>query len=161
MSEHTTAALTTPGEREIRVERVFDARRDRVFAAYTDPRLIPQWWGPRGTTTTVEEMDPVSGGRWHFSVRDSDGGETGFRGTYREVTPPERLVQTFEWDGLPGHVSVDTAVFEELGEQTKVVLTSIFHTGQERDGMIESGMEKGLGETYDRLDEVLAAGAVA
>jgi uncharacterized protein YndB with AHSA1/START domain len=77
------------------------------------------------------------------------------------VTPPERLVQTFEWDGLPGHVSVDTAVFEELGEQTKVVLTSIFHTGQERDGMIESGMEKGLGETYDRLDEVLAAGAVA
>jgi len=91
-----------------------------------------------------------------FVIRNSDGSETGFRGVYREVAPPERLVQTFEWEGMPGHVSVDTATFEDLGERTKVVSDSIFHTTEERDGMIESGMEGGLNDTYDRLEEVLA-----
>ena len=90
-------------------------------------------------------------------MRDSDGSETGFRGTYREVTPPERIVQTFEWEGMPGHVSVETATFEDLGNRTKVTTTSIFHTAEERDGMLASGMERGLNETYARLDEVLAA----
>jgi uncharacterized protein YndB with AHSA1/START domain len=150
--------VTTPSDREFYTERVFDAPRDRVFAAYTDPELIPEWWGPRGTTTTVEEMDVRRGGRWRFAIRNEDGSEVpAMHGTYREVTPPERLVQTFEWEGMPGHVSVDTVVFEDLGDgRTKITTTSIFHTTEERDGMIESGMEKGLGETYDRLEEVLA-----
>jgi uncharacterized protein YndB with AHSA1/START domain len=152
---HTT--LTTPTDREFRVERVFDAPRDRVFAAFTDPDLIPQWWGPRDTTTVVDRMDVRAGGAWRFVMRDADGGETGFRGTYREVTPPERIVQTFEWEGMPGHVSVETATFEELGERTKVTTTSIFHTPEERDGTLASGMERGLNETYARLDELLAA----
>jgi uncharacterized protein YndB with AHSA1/START domain len=150
------AIVTTPSDREIHVERVFDAPRDRVFAVYTDPKLIPEWWGPRGTTTRVDEMDVRPGGRWRFVIRNSDGSETGFRGVFREVAPPERLVQTFEWEGMPGHVSVDTATFEDLGERTKVVSDSIFHTTEERDGMIESGMEGGLNDTYDRLEEVLA-----
>ena len=153
-----TTAITTPSAREIVSERVFDAPRDRVFAAYTDPELIPQWWGPRGTTTIVDQMDVRAGGAWRFVSRDSDGGETGFRGTYREVTPPERIVQTFEWEGMPGHVNVDTATFEDLGGRTKVTTTSLFHTPEERDGMLASGMERGLTETHDRLAELLAQG---
>jgi uncharacterized protein YndB with AHSA1/START domain len=151
------ATVTTPAEREIRIERVFDAPRDRVFAAYTDSALIPEWYGPRGMTTTVDTMDVRAGGSWRFVMRDADGRESGFRGTYREVTPPERIVQTFEWEGMPGHVSVETATFEALaGDRTKVTTVSIFHTTEERDGMLASGMEGGLNETYERLDEVLA-----
>jgi uncharacterized protein YndB with AHSA1/START domain len=151
-----TATVTTPAEREIRIERVFDAPRDRVFAVYTDPALIPEWWGPRETTTIVDEMDVRTGGRWRFVVRDADGTETAFRGAYREVTPPERIVQTFEWEPMAGHVSVETATFEDLGDRTKVTTVSLFHTPDERDGMLASGMEGGLNETYARLDELLA-----
>ena len=154
-----TAAITTPSDREIRVEREFDAPRDRVFAVYTDPQLIPEWYGPRGTTTIVDEMDVRTGGRWRFVMRDADGGESGFRGAYREVTPPERIVQTFEWEPMAGHVSVETATFEDLGDRTKVTTSSIFHTTEERDGMLGSGMEGGLNETYWRLDDVLARAA--
>jgi uncharacterized protein YndB with AHSA1/START domain len=150
------ATITTPTDREIHVERVFDAPRDRVYEAYTDPTLVPEWWGPRGTTTIVDRMDVRPGGGWRFVSRDGDGTETAFRGTYREVTPPERIVQTFEWEGLPGHVSVETAVFEDLGDRTRVTTTARFHTAEERDGMLGSGMEKGMNETYERLDELLA-----
>jgi uncharacterized protein YndB with AHSA1/START domain len=151
-----SSTITTPTDREIHVERVFDAPRDRVFAVYTDPELIPEWWGPRGTTTIVDRMDVRPGGSWRFVGRDSEGGEAAFRGTYREITPPERIVQTFEWEGMPGHVSVETAVFEDLGDQTRVTTSSIFHTTEERDGMLNSGMEGGLNDTYARLDELLA-----
>ncbi len=155
----TTATITTPTDREIHVERIFEAPRDRVFAAYTDPELIPEWWGPRGTAAIVDRMDVRAGGDWRFVIRNSDGSETGFRGTYREVTAPERIVQTFEWEGMPGYISVETATFEDLGDRTKVVTTSIFHTTEERDGMLQSGMEGGLNETYARLDELLAGRA--
>lgn len=151
-----TATVTTPTDREIHVERVFNAPREGVFAAFTDPELIPEWWGPHGTTTSVDQMDVRAGGSWRFVVRDSDGSETGFRGTYREVTPPERIVQTFEWEGLPGHVSVESATFEDLGDRTRVTSVSTFHTTEERDGMLGSGMEVGMNETYARLDELLA-----
>jgi uncharacterized protein YndB with AHSA1/START domain len=151
-----TATVTTPTDREIHVERVFNAPREGVFAAFTDPELIPEWWGPHGTTTSVDQMDVRAGGSWRFVVRDSDGSETGFRGTYREVTPPERIVQTFEWEGLPGHVSVESATFEDLGDRTRVTSVSTFHTTEERDGMLGSGMEGGMNETYARLDELLA-----
>jgi uncharacterized protein YndB with AHSA1/START domain len=153
--EARRATVTTPTEREIHVERIFEAPRDRVFELFTDPELIPEWWGPRGTTTIVDEMDVRNGGTWRYVTRNSDGSETAFRGTYREVSPPDRIVQTFEWEGMPGHVSVDTAVFEDLGHRTKLVSTSIFHTTEERDGMLGSGMEKGMNETYQRLDELL------
>jgi uncharacterized protein YndB with AHSA1/START domain len=150
------ATVTTPADREIHVERVFDAPIERVFAAFTDPDLIPEWWGPRGGTTIVDEMDVRPGGAWRFVIRGADGSETAFRGTFREVTPPQRVVQTFEWEGLPGHVSVDIAEFEDLDGRTKVTTTSLFHTPEERDGMIGSGMESGLNESYARLDELLA-----
>jgi uncharacterized protein YndB with AHSA1/START domain len=150
------ATISTPTEREIHVERIFDAPRDRVFAAYTDPKLVPEWWGPHDTTTIVDQMDVRAGGSWRFVSQDRDGNETAFRGTYREVSPPERIVQTFEWEGMPGHVCVETATFEDLGDRTKVTTTSLFHTPEERDGMLASGMEKGMNETYARLDDLLA-----
>ena len=153
MTQSLAAKVTTPSDREIRIEREFDAPRDRVFAVYTDPELVPEWYGPHGTTAVVEEMDVRPGGRWRFSFGDGDG--HAFHGTYREVTPPERIVQTFEWEGMPGHVSVETATFEDLGDRTRVVTTSIFHTREERDGMLASGMEGGMNETYQRLDALL------
>jgi uncharacterized protein YndB with AHSA1/START domain len=149
------ATVTTPTDREIHIVREFDAPRDRVFAVYTDPALIPECWGPRGTTTIVDVMDVRPGGQWRFVARNADGTETAFRGVYREVTEPERIVQTFEWEGMPGHVSVETAEFEDLGDRTRVVTRSLFHTTEERDGMLGSGMEGGMNETYARLDELL------
>ncbi|HVQ58393.1 MAG TPA: SRPBCC family protein [Solirubrobacterales bacterium] len=160
MSEQTDvkAELSTPGEREIHVERIFEAPRERVFAAYTDPELIPQWWGPYGTTTVVDEFEPRAGGRWRFVSQDSGGDEAAFRGVFREVVAPERIVWTFEWEGMPGHVSVETSRFEDLGDgRTKVIADTVFHTGAERDGMLDSGMERGMNETFARLDELLAA----
>ena len=155
--EQTRKATVAPsGDREIHIERVFDAPRERVFEVFTDPELIPRWWGPHGTETVVEEMDARTGGDWRYLSRGRDGTEITFRGTYREVTPPERIVQTFEWDGMPGYVSVDSSEFVDLGEQTKVVTTSLFMTKEERDGMIDSGMEGGLNETYERLEALLA-----
>jgi uncharacterized protein YndB with AHSA1/START domain len=154
-------AITTPAEREIRAERIVDHPRERVWAAYTDPALVPQWWGPHGTTTEVDRMDVRAGGDWRF-VSTGTGGTNAFRGTYREITPPERIVQTFEWEGMPGHVAVETAEFEDLGGRTRIVTTTLFHTTEERDGMLDSGMEGGMAETYERLDELLdrlAAGA--
>jgi uncharacterized protein YndB with AHSA1/START domain len=152
-----TLTVEPRADREIVSERIFDAPRERVFATFTDPALIPEWYGPRGGTTTVDKMEVRPGGAWRFVYRDANGEETAFRGTYREVTPPERIVQTFEWEPMPGHVSVDIATFEDLGDgRTKITTVSQFHTPEERDGMLGSGMEKGMGETYDRLEELLA-----
>jgi uncharacterized protein YndB with AHSA1/START domain len=152
----SATVLTTPSDREISSVRTFDAPRERVFAAYTDPGLIPEWWGPRRMTTIVDQMDVKPGGAWRFINREPDGEEIAFRGIYREVTPPKRVVQTFEWEGMPGHVIVETATFEDLGGRTKVTTTSLFHTNEERDGMLALGMERGLTESHDRLAELLA-----
>ena len=148
------AIVTTPAEREIRIERGFDAPRDLVWRAFTDPKLIAQWWG-RGNILVVERMEVERGGHWRFEEHAPDGVH-GFEGRFREVTPPDRLVQTFEWDGMPGHVIVETATFEDLGDgRTKVVNVSLFHTREERDGMLQSGMEEGLNQSYLALDRML------
>ena len=150
------ATVTTPADREIRSERIFDAPHDRVWRALTTPELVAQWWG-RGNRLIIERMDVERGGHWRF-VEHSDHGVHGFEGRYREVTPPERLVHTFEWDGMPGHVAVETVTLEDLGDgRTRVVTTSLFHTTAERDGMLDSGMEQGLNESYAALDQVLAS----
>lgn len=154
--QQTKAVLMTPAEREIVTERVFDAPRERVWAAYTDAELIPRWWGLRASATHVEELDLRPGGAWRFVERNDDGSEAAFRGVYREITPIERIVYTFEYEGKPGHVLIDTVELEDLGERTKIVVRSVFHTGEERDWMIEAGMEKGLNESYEQLDELLA-----
>lgn len=144
------------GDREIVSERVFDAERQRVFQAFVDPELIPKWWGRRVDTITIDKMDVRPGGEWRF-VTDGPDGQHAFRGTYRAIEPPERLEQTFEWEGLPGHILVDTTTFEDLGDgRTKVTTVSRFDTTEDRDGMLASGMEIGAGESYEKLDELLA-----
>ncbi len=149
-------ALTTPGEREIVTERVFDAPRERVWAAFTDPALIARWWGRSSTRTVVERQELEAGGAWRFVENNEDGSQAAFRGVYREVVAPERLVYTFEWEGMPGHVLVDTATFADLDEQTRLTIHSLFHTTEERDGMISAGMEVGLNEGYAALEALLA-----
>lgn len=149
------ATVTTPTDREIRIERTFDAPRERVWRAMTDPVLVAQWWG-RGNRLTIERMELRRGGHWRY-VEHGPEGASGFEGRYREVSPPERVVQTFEWDGMPGHVAVETMTLEELaGGRTRMVIVSLFHTTEERDGMLGSGMEEGMNESYAALDRLLA-----
>lgn len=150
-----TAVITTPSDREIHIERVFDAPRERVWRAFTEPQLLAQWWG-RGNRLEIERFELERGGHWRF-VEHSAQGVHGFEGRFREVTPPDRLVYTFEWDGMPGYVTVESATFEDLGDgRTKVVTDALFHTTEERDGMLSSGMEGGLNESYAALDRLLA-----
>ncbi|MEX2540566.1 MAG: SRPBCC family protein [Trueperaceae bacterium] len=149
-----TSTLTTPTDREIRIERVFNASRDRVWRAFTEPDLVAQWWG-RGNKLVIERMEVERGGHWRF-VEHADGDTHGFEGRFREVTPQDRLVYTFEWDGMPGYVVIDAVDFEDLGgERTRVVTTALFHTSEERDGMLKYGMETGLNQSYDALDALL------
>ena len=157
MNQQANAAtVTAEGDREIITERVFDAPRERVFQAYVDPELIPQWWGGAGTTV-VDKMDVRVGGDWRYVTDHPEYGQSAFRGTYREIDPPSKLEQTFEWEGMPGHICVETATFEDLGGRTKVTTRSLFHTTEERDGMLAS-MEGGPDESYEQLDELLARG---
>lgn len=149
------ATVTTEGDRAIRIERIFNAPRERVWKAMTDPKIVAQWWG-RGNTLVVEKMEVERGGHWRF-VEHSPEGVHGFEGRYAEVTPPERIVQTFEWDGMPGHVALETMTLEDLGDgRTRIRVVSLFHTGEDRDGMVQSGMETGLNQSYEALDRVLA-----
>ena len=147
--------ITTPSDREVRVDRVFNAPRDRVWRACTDPGLVAQWWG-RGNKLVIERLEVRVGGHWRF-VEHAPDGVHGFEGRFREVTPPQRLVQTFEWDGMPGYVAVTTMTLEDLGDgRTRLVSTSLFHTTEERDGTLSSGMEQGLEQSYAALDRLLA-----
>ena len=148
------AKVTTPSDREIRIERIFAAPRERVWRAMTDPALIAQWWG-RGNKLVIEKFELVRGGHWRI-VEHADGEVHGFEGRFREVSPPERVVQTFEWDGMPGYVAINTMTLDDLGDgRTRVLTISLFHTTEERDGMLKSGMEGGLNQSYAALDTVL------
>jgi uncharacterized protein YndB with AHSA1/START domain len=153
MSE--TEITVEPGTYEIVLTRIFDAPPDAVFAAITDPALVPDWWGPRYLTTKVEEMDVRAGGRWRYVQRDADGNEYGFNGVFHSVTPV-RVVQTFEFEGMPGHVMLETMTLEDLGGKTRLVDQSIFQSVADRDGMAASGMETGAVESHERLQELLA-----
>ncbi len=151
-----TTKVTLPSDLEILVTREFDAPRDVVYKAMTDPKLIPQWWGPRRATTIVDKMEVRPGGVWRFVMREADGKESGFRGQYREIVPSEKIVQTFEWEPMAGHISVETATLTDLPDgRTLFTTRSVFASKADRDGMVESGMEGGLRETYERFDEVL------
>jgi uncharacterized protein YndB with AHSA1/START domain len=148
--------VTTPADREIRIERIFDAPRDRVWRAFTDPELLAQWWG-RGNKLVIEKFELERGGHWRF-VEHGPEGKHGFEGRFREVTPKDRVVQTFEWDGMPGYVIIETMELTDLGDgRTKILTVSLFHTTEERDGMLQSGMEEGLNQSYEALDRLLAS----
>ncbi len=143
------------GNHQIVITRVFDAPRELVFKTITDPGLVPQWWGPKRFTTIVDKMDLKQGGVWRFVHRDADGNEYAFRGVYHEIVSPERIVQTFEFEGMPGHVSLETARLEDQGGKTKWTTITVFQSVEDRDGMIQSGMEEGALELMDRLAELV------
>ncbi len=140
------------------ITREFDAPRELVFKAFTDPKLYVQWLGPRGFTTALETFEPRSGGSWRYIQKDQSGNEYAFHGVNHEVTAPERIIGTFEFEGLPekGHVLLQTARFEALpGNRTKLTAQAIFQSVADRDGMLQSDMEEGINDSYDRLDELL------
>ena len=142
-------------ERELVTTHTFDAPRELVWKAWTDPKLIPKWWGPRRYSTTVDKMDVRPGGTWRFVQRDAEGNEYGFHGEYREVVPPKRLVGSFEYEGMPGHVLVETATFEEIRGKTKLTQSSLFQNSEDLEGMLASGMEEGAAETMERFTDLV------
>ena len=144
-----------PSDREVVITRIFDAPRDLLFRASTNPDLIPQWWGPKRFATKVEKMDVNPGGVWRFIQRDKDGNEYAFNGVYREIVPPEREVHTFEFEGMPGHVILEISTFEEFEGKTKLTVTDLFQSVEDRDGMFNSGMKDGATESMDRLEEIV------
>ena len=149
--------VADPGTHEILITRSFDAPRERVFKAFTDPEAVTQWWGLRGSKTEVDELEARPGGRWRFVERDGNGGEDAFHGVYHDVAP-ERIVYTFEYEGMPGHVLLETITFEERDGRTLMIDSSVFQSVADRDGMLQSGMESGAAESMDQLDEYLARG---
>ena len=150
-----TSLIAEPGEPTIVMTRVFEAPRELVFEACSKCEHLEKWWGPRRFTQTVCEMDFRPGGAWQFVQRDTDGNEFAFRGEYREIVPPERIVHTFEFEGMPGHVSVETLALVEQDGKTTLTATSVFDSVEDRDGVLQSGMEAGARETWDRLAELL------
>jgi uncharacterized protein YndB with AHSA1/START domain len=157
-TKNETVITAEPGKQELFITREFDAPRELVFRAYTDPQIYAQWLGPRDLTTTFEVFEPFSGGRWRFIQKDKDGNEYAFHGVTHEVTPLERIIGTFEFEGLPesGHVLLETTKFESLpGGRTRVTSQSVYQSVEDRDGMISSGMERGVVEGYERLDAIL------
>ncbi|HEX7589329.1 MAG TPA: SRPBCC family protein [Anaerolineae bacterium] len=158
-----TIVVAEPGKQEIFVTREFDAPRELVFKAFTDAKLYAQWIGPRGLTTTIETFESKSGGRWRYTQKGADGQTHGFHGVNHEVLAPERIIGTFEYEGLPekGHVVLETAIFEALPDsRTRLKNQSVFQSVADRDGMIQAGMEGGMNESYERLDELLKKGAI-
>jgi len=147
--------IAVKSDLEVEITRIFDAPRRLVFEAYSTPEHMQRWWGPRDTTMVRCEMDFRPGGAWRYVLRKANGNEYAFRGEYREIVAPERLVQTFEVEGMPGAVTVETHVFTEHDGKTTLSVTSRVNSIEARDGMINSGMEKGAAETYDRLEEHL------
>lgn len=140
----------------IEIAREFDAPVDAVFEAYRDPELVRQWLGPDGYDMQIEEYTLESGGRYRYVHVNPAGDRFGFRGVFHTVRPGELIVQTFEWDGMPDAVSLESVRFEALpGGRSRVVGQSVFPRVEWRDGMIENGMERGVVEGYARLDALL------
>jgi uncharacterized protein YndB with AHSA1/START domain len=150
--------VADPGTHEIVITRSFDAPRDQVFKAFTDPEAVARWWGLRDSETRVDELEARPGGRWRFVSRDSNGGEDAFHGVYHDAVAPERIVYTFEYEGMPGHVLLETITFEERDGRTLMTDSSVFQSVADRDGMLASGMESGAAQAMDQLDEYLAKG---
>ena len=156
MNDARALTLTTPGEREIALTRAFAAPRHLVFEAFTRPELLKRWFGPRGWSLEVCEVDLKVGGRWRFLLRGPEGAAMGMSGVYREIVPPERDVHTEAFDDYPGE-SLVTGVFDEEGGKTTLTATILYPSQEVRDAVIESGMEHGAAECYDKLAEYLAS----
>lgn len=156
-----TRLTAEPGVPQILIAREVNAPRAVVYRAYTDPELLVQWLGPRRLTMTIDAFDLRDGGAWRYTHRDADGTEFAFRGLFHGAPSVNGIVQTFEFEGAPGQVSLETVTFEETGGRTVIHQNAIYQSVANRDAMIESGMEAGLNEGLDRLDELLATLVIA
>jgi uncharacterized protein YndB with AHSA1/START domain len=151
-----TEITAEPGMPQITITREFDAPRGLVFRAYTDPELLVRWLGPRDLTMTVDRYDVRDGGRWRYRHADAQGNTYGFHGVFHGDPSPDAIVQTFEFEGAPGHVKLDTTTLEERGGATLVRTVSAFTSTEDRDAMIASDMERGVRDSDERLEELLA-----
>jgi uncharacterized protein YndB with AHSA1/START domain len=158
MSENIVNIVAEPGKQEIVITREFNAPRGVVFKAFTDPKLYEKWIGPRELTTKIDVFESVDGGSWRYVQKDPEGNEFAFHGVNHEVLPPERVIGTFEFEGMPekGHVLLQAVYLESLPDnRTRMISKSVFLSVEDRDGMMQSGMEEGVNDSYNRLDELL------
>ena len=144
-----------PGKQDLVSTVILDAPRELVFKAYTDPKLFARWWGPSRYENVIEKFDSRTGGEWRVIQRGADGSEHPFRGVNHSVEAPARICQTFEYEGVPGHVALQTATFESLGNKTRIVAQIVFQSVMDRDGMVASGMKSGADESMERLAVLL------
>lgn len=144
-----------PGNQEKVLSYAFDAPRERVYQFYSDPNLIPRWWGPRYLTTEVDRMEVKPGGSWRYIQRDDVGNLYAFNGVYHEVLPLDRITYTFEFEGEPGHIILVTILFQEEEGKTTIIERSVFQSVDDRDGLISQGMEGGSLELMERINELL------
>ena len=158
-TKNETKIIAEKGKQDVYIIREFDAPRELVFKAHADPELIRQWLGPRDRLMKIDYYNSKSGGAYRDTIGDKNGKQiAAFNGAIHEVTAPERIIQTFEFEGLPerGHVTLDCMTFEKLpGNRTKVTTHSVCRSQSDRDAMMQSGMESGVNEGYEKLDEIL------
>ena len=155
-STRETEILADPDVPLVRLIREFDAPPEKVFRAHTDPELLVQWLGPRSLEMHIDYFDCRTGGSYRY-IHTRDGDEFGFHGCFHEVRPSELIVQTFTFEGAPDGVALERVVFEDLGDgRTRLTATSLVDSFEDRDAMLSSGMDVGVREGYERLDEVLA-----
>jgi len=151
--------IAEPGIPQIVITREFDAPRDLLFRAHTDPTLLARWLGPRRLSMIIDHFDARAGGTWRYIHRDTDGNEYGFHGVFHGTPSPDGIVQTFEFEGMPGHVSLQTIAFDEHDGKTLLRQNVVFQSVADRDGMLESGMAEGVNDSMERLDELIALSA--
>jgi len=152
-----TTITAEPGIPQITITREFDAPRELVFRAHTDPQLLVQWLGPRDLTLTIDRYEVRDGGTWRYVHTDAQGHEYGFHGVFHGTPSPDAIVQTFEFEGVPGHVNLYTITLKQQGGGRTLMRTvSSFQSVEDRDGMVASDMERGVRDSADRLEELLA-----
>jgi uncharacterized protein YndB with AHSA1/START domain len=154
---HEVTITADPDLPLVRITREFDAPRDKVFRAHTDPALVVQWLGPRAVRMHIDVWDCRTGGSYRYDAIDSDGEPQSFRGCFHEVRPSEVIVQTFTWEGMPDGVALERLALEDIGNgRTRLTATSLVDSFEARDAMMMSGMDVGIREGYEKLDELLA-----
>jgi uncharacterized protein YndB with AHSA1/START domain len=155
-TRHETQIVADPDVPLVRIVREFDAPAEKVFRAHVEPDLVVQWLGPRGLTMTIDHYDCRTGGSYRY-IHARDGEEYGFHGSFHEVRPNELIVQTFTFEGFPDQVALERLVLEDIGDgRCRLTATSLVDSFEARDGFVASGMETGVVEGYERLDDVLA-----
>ncbi|HEY8733973.1 MAG TPA: SRPBCC family protein [Puia sp.] len=158
ITKNKTAVIAEPGKQELFIIREFDAPRNLVFKAFSDRKLLEDWLGCLQMKVKYEKFEPKAGGSYRYISTMENGMSFGFHGVCHDFSRPERIIQTFEFEGLPetGHVVLETTKFEELSSgRTKVTVQSVFQSVADRDGMVAAGMEHGVVDAHNRLDEMI------